>query len=299
MNKLQKLLRHIKNKTLVERIKNESIYNKRRVWIKFINGDKYHIIKKSKSWGKLKLYKDSILSEYIFFDKFELDEITFLTDFAKKGDIVLDVGSNIGIMGLVLSKKVGKDGLVYCFEPTTKIFLRLLENIKLNKSRNIIPIKKALSDKSGNFEFNTSDEIYDAWNSFAKPTSGSKFTKEIIEATTLDIFLSSIKNQEKISLIKIDVEGWEIPVLKGGIEFITNNTQTVFMLEFTEENANNAGYRARDIYTFMNNLGYNFYSLKQRTINKEPIRDYYPYQNLIAVRNLDVLYSRLKNWKFE
>ncbi|MEM3406001.1 MAG: FkbM family methyltransferase [Candidatus Pacearchaeota archaeon] len=60
----------------------------------------------------------------------------------KKGDIVIDAGAYIGLFTLYASKKVGKNGLVIAYEPDPENYKNLLENIKLNKCKNVKLIKE-------------------------------------------------------------------------------------------------------------------------------------------------------------
>ncbi|MBU5574844.1 MAG: FkbM family methyltransferase [Candidatus Aenigmarchaeota archaeon] len=66
----------------------------------------------------------------------------FLYNDIKKGDIVIDAGAYIGLFTLYASKKVGKNGLVIAYEPDPENYKNLLENIKLNKCKNVKLIKE-------------------------------------------------------------------------------------------------------------------------------------------------------------
>jgi FkbM family methyltransferase len=231
---------------------------------------------------KINLYKDSVLSRLIY-DGFEKDETDFLIKILEKGDIFVDIGTNVGLFSLIASKIIGDEGKVLCFEPSPLIFSRLDENLKLNNFKNIDIRNIGLSDKKGELTFYISNNGYDAWNSFA-PSQDNKLESSIqVPVSTLDIELQVI-DKRKIKLVKIDVEGWEKFVLFGGKDFLLKNNPYV-MVEFTEENTFNAGYPVHEIYNIMQEYGYVWYRLYNGELVKEEKKLYYPYNNLIAIKN--------------
>lgn len=235
---------------------------------------------------KINLYKDSVLSRLIY-NGFEKEETDYLTKILKKGDVFVDIGTNIGLFSLIASKIVGNDGKVFCFEPAPLTFSRLSENIKLNNFKNIEARNVGLSDKNGELIFYISNNGYDAWNSFA-PSRDNKLESSIqVPVSTLDDEFTNI-DKTKIALVKIDVEGWEKFVLNGGQKFFINYSPVV-MVEFTEENTFNAGYPVHDIYDIMQNYGYVWHTIKKGNLIKETKQLYYPYNNLIAIKESKLL----------
>ena len=77
-----------------------------------------------------------------------------------KGDVVFDVGANIGTISMVLSDIVGNEGHVFSFEPVT--YSTLTKNIESNKIANVSVIPKGLSDKNDRTEINISDFTQDS-----------------------------------------------------------------------------------------------------------------------------------------
>lgn len=230
----------------------------------------------------IKLYKDSVLSRLIY-DGFEKEETDYLTSILSEGDTFIDVGANIGLFSLIASKIVGNNGLVICFEPSPITFNRLVENVKLNNLKNIDLRNIGLSNVKDELTFYMSDNGYDAWNSFA-PSEDNKLENSIqVLVSTLDAELQNVE-KSKIKLIKIDVEGWEKFVLKGGSEFFANYSPIV-MVEFTEENTFNAGYAVHELYDIMKDLGYEWYTINKGELILETKRLHYPYNNLIAIKN--------------
>ena len=122
--------------------------SKNKIWEKNFKTSEYFIHKLDENLS-IKLYKDSYLSKLVY-EQFEVDEIDFVNNFLKEGDIFLDIGANVGLFSLYAAKKVGSTGSVIAFEPAYDTYNRLLENCELNKLSNVRPFKLGLSKKMSN-----------------------------------------------------------------------------------------------------------------------------------------------------
>jgi len=120
-----------------------------------------------------------------------------------EGDIVADCGANIGFTGLFFANCVGSTGKVIGFEALPSNAVVAKKNIELNKIKNFEMQNKALGSHVGTIKF------IDEPNGSVGEMVGSKSID--VPMTTLDDFFSN----EKPTFIKIDVEGYEIEVLKG------------------------------------------------------------------------------------
>lgn len=126
---------------------------------------------------------------------------------AAPGTTALDIGAHIGSHTLALARMVGPDGAVYAFEPQKKIFRELVKNLELNGLHNVVPLR---------FAVGASHEVIEM-----SPTEGRDGLMQVgaggdeAELRTLDSF--GFRN---VSLIKIDVEGYELAVLQGAVETI-------------------------------------------------------------------------------
>lgn len=228
---------------------------------------------------KIRLYKDSVLSQLIY-KGFEIEECEYLSSSLKEGDYFVDIGANIGLYSLLASDLVGKTGKVISFEPTPETFSRFIDNIQINQFSNIEAFNIGLSEMPGILELNVSNSGFDAWNSFAIHCNPNMHSKIQVNVSTLDIELSKY-DKSKIRVIKMDVEGWEKFILKGGIEFFTMFSPEV-IVEFTEANTFAAGYMVQEIYDFMVSLGYQWYKIENRKLIKSEKKLHYPYENLVA-----------------
>jgi FkbM family methyltransferase len=129
----------------------------------------------------------------------------------KEGDVVLDIGANIGYYVLIESRLVGANGKVYAVEPVQGNLELLKKNVRLNNLKNVDIFQLAFG------ECNEESEIYvsNICNqcSMDKNSVGGKIIGiQSVSKETVDTFL---KNKPSPSLIRMDVEGYEYEILNG------------------------------------------------------------------------------------
>jgi FkbM family methyltransferase len=151
------------------------------------------------------------LIESVTGDEGEKGVLESLISLLKSGDVVYDVGANVGVYSIILSKVVGNNGKVIAFEPEKESLIRLEQNIKLNSLANIIVIDKALGEKdeSANLYISGTTGNFSLVNIYDKEAKS-----ESVEIVNGDSFV----NQQKLLIpkaVKIDVEGYEYSVLFG------------------------------------------------------------------------------------
>ena len=128
-----------------------------------------------------------------------------------KDKIVIDAGSNVGEFAIYCARLGAKK--VYAFEPVTETFKILEKQIEINNLKGkIIPVKMALGDKNETLKI----VFEDAGDLGANIDLKSGTNSEIIKAIKLDDFIK----KEKVSFIKMDVEGYEERVLRGAQKVI-------------------------------------------------------------------------------
>lgn len=196
--------------------------------------------------------------------KKEPDTIHWIENFLREGDVLYDIGANIGSYSLVASKFFQGKVKVYAFEPAFMNFSQLCQNIYLNRCQdNIVPLQIALSDRTAVDSFNYSSlTIGGAQNSLGKPIDekGKTFNpvfKQYILSYQID---DLIKNFELPvpNHLKIDVDGIEFLVLKGATETLANSSVRSIIVELAE------GKRAKEVTEFMLNKGFELHSKHPR-----------------------------------
>lgn len=299
MAKLVKVIKHIKNGTLKDRVMftyepfRRKLQMKR--WDKIVS-KRDNFIYPIAPGIKLYLYSDDILSHAIFVYKFETQELNFLSIYLQKGDHFIDIGCNFGLYSLVASKKVGREGKVFAFEPVSKTHERLERNIRLNRIKNITPTKAAISSTSCTMPMSISLDGHDAWNSLTKPARGEKFLTEEVKTITLDDFVQENDLHDKIKMIKIDVEGWECEVIKGAIKTLTSELSPVLQVEFSEPALEAAGTSSGNLIKLLAGFGYKMYKYSGK--NNEMVEFEYHGEpldrNLYAIKKIDLVRQALQ-----
>ena len=127
----------------------------------------------------------------------------------KAGDVVVDVGANIGYFTLIMARLVGPEGTVYAFEPSDELRVILRRNVLVNGYADRVRVLPfAVTDFVGKAKFFLN--LGHGQNSL-QPRKGTIGIVEV-QTTTLDKILES---QPNVRLVKIDVEGSEMAVLRG------------------------------------------------------------------------------------
>jgi len=204
-------------------------------------------------WGRdIYVYlADADAAALYFFNTLPIAEIKiikFLIKNFKDDDIFYDIGANYGFYTLLAQEFITK-GEIHAFEPNPKIFKLLRENSRLDIYKNTFLNEMALSDKAGETEF-FDREIsgHSGSSSLVKHQHFLKYKVIKVRTTTLDDYIS---NHKPPTIMKIDVEGGESLVLKGGLELLKKYSPMIIMEFFPDdlhrEAVNilfNSGYRA-------------------------------------------------------
>lgn len=183
--------------------------------------------KKAKIFGKYVFYyltDDKYVGQRIALEKYEPYETDLIQRQVKKGDVVVDVGANIGYYTVLLAQKAKK---VYAFEPDSDNFEILEKNIKANGLENVVAIKAAVGSKEGELKLYKSEENLGDHKLYETPlgSAASPLDEgEKIKVIKLDDFV-----KEKIDLMKIDTQGWEPEVIEGAKNLIEKDKPIIFM----------------------------------------------------------------------
>jgi FkbM family methyltransferase len=163
----------------------------------------------------------------------EINITKFLIKNLKDNDIFYDIGANYGFYTL-LAQEFITTGEIHSFEPNPDIFNLLKENSKLNIFKNTFLNKLALSDKNGEAEFYNLDiKGHSGASSLIKYNHFKKY--EIIKVKTMK-FDDYIYDYKPPNLIKIDTEGSENLVLKGGLNLIKKFKPIIIMEFWPDDN---------------------------------------------------------------
>jgi FkbM family methyltransferase len=150
---------------------------------------------------------------------------TLVKKLLKRGMIAADVGAHAGYYTRLFARLVGKRGKVYAFEPTPTVF-SILE-VNTQRYRNVQRFNLALLDKEGLIEFHKScnSQTNSVWPSNAR---GGSIGSVLVRASSLD----NIVGEVSPDLVKIDVEGAELEVLRGMRRVLSRTKDIVLIVEW-------------------------------------------------------------------
>lgn len=265
---------------------NQQKYPLRTILSTFFLKSGFHKFLKIHLRGYKLYFHRAALSRLLWVDPHIRDhDLDFLKYFLREGDIVIDVGANIGFTVLEASKAVGNNGKIYAFEPHPRIFNFLSSNITLNQSSNIQLFNIALGSYTGKISFmdgRSSDRN--------RPDKKGSIT---VELTTLDTILDDL---ESIDLLKIDVEGYEKYVLEGS-KNVLSRTQMIYF-EVCNDFTKHFDYSGLELIKLIQDSGFNLFQINHQLHPKPLLDDFqlFPGQviDLLGVRDINKLYSRVK-----
>ena len=199
---------------------------------------------------------DKVVSRTIAHNKeWEPEETKFLKSVIKKGSIVVDIGAHIGYYTLLFSKWVGPKGKVFSFEPDTNNFKLLSKNILANQSKNVRAYNKAISNQDDttflylNSENTGDNRILD----FYADDLDSSRKKIKVECARLD---SVFPSEQRINVVKIDVQGSEMMVLQGMDKFFDNSLEQYMLIEFWPFAIEKSGFAPKEMLQKIEKMGF-------------------------------------------
>jgi FkbM family methyltransferase len=231
---------------------------------------------------RLRLYPTAY-SAAIWYDRNDLTGVEpFLQRYLREGDVVIDVGANIGTTALTASSVVGGAGLVLAIEAHPRTHRYLLGNIRLNRRANIEAVNCAAGDREGVVLLSNgrSDDM-------------NSVSDDGIEVPVRR--LDSLAPMGDIALLKVDVEGYEFRVLNGSLGILDRIQCVVF--EALEDLAAGQGGSVLDSVRLLETAGFDVLQLwgpDKITPFGDRKGQAQHADNLIATRNLAILRSRMQ-----
>ena len=211
--------------------------------------------------NKLFLNKKGLALSISHYGTYEELESKIMEEKIEMGNIVVDVGANIGLHTLNMARIVGNTGQVFAFEPNPSNFEILKKNVKINNYKNIILEQKAVGDKHGRTTLYQSD--HPGKHRIFPQTEQAKSQVQV-ELTNLDNYFDS-DMIDKINFIKIDVEGLEFSVLKGMKNILKNSKKIKILFEFMPENTMEAGFTPIELLNYLTSNDFKLYCMDDKT----------------------------------
>jgi len=207
----------------------------------------------------------------------------------KKGDVVLDIGANIGYYTLLFARQVGETGRVFAFEPDPVNFALLKRNVQRNGYENVELIQKAVAARTESMHLYLNDEnrgdhrVYDSHD--GRPSIS-------IEAVSLDDYFKDFDG--RINFIKMDIQGSEEGALRGMAGLLRRHATVKLLTEFWPVGLHRYGAEAAEFLRMIEQQDFEIHHVNEGAKRLEPVdvheltRVYTPekenYTNLFCTR---------------
>jgi FkbM family methyltransferase len=206
----------------------------------WINGSKF-IVKRGETG----------LTGNIYTGLHEFSDMAFLLHFLREDDLFVDVGANAGSYAILACSSVGARG--FAFEPVPSTYRRLVENMRLNHlEKKVKCINKGVGAQKATIAFTSDSDTTN--HALANGEQSDNIVN--VEVISLDAALYG----ETPMLVKIDVEGYETPVLEGAEETLKKNTLHSVIMELNGSGGRRYGFDESRILKVMFDHGFSTYS---------------------------------------
>jgi len=166
------------------------------------------------------------------------------------GAIVVDAGANIGIYSEFLSRCVGPKGVVHSFEPSLDNFTRL--RCATRKLPNVRPCAAVVGEHSGDTTLYVSDELNVDHRAYA--SEGNPRRAVQVRMVALDDYF---KTGERVDLLKLDIQGYELHALRGAKRIINENQNIKLLVEFWPYGLKHAGVNWNELIEMIEGFAMN------------------------------------------
>lgn len=180
-------------------------------------------------------------------------ERRFLERTVRPGQTVVDVGANLGVFTLLLSRLVGPSGRVVALEPEPDLFRALDENCRRNGAHQVTRVRAAAGDRQSRgvlhcSRFNSGDNrLSGSWRGATIP----------VEIVTIDETVP----HEPVGFVKIDVQGYELHVVRGMQALVDRSPALQVLFEFWPAGLGYAGSAPGDLLEFFLDRGFSLFEL--------------------------------------
>ena len=196
-------------------------------------------------------------SEYYSVDKYLRNaDVSFFESSPSESGAIIDIGANLGVICILLAQRY-PSAKVYAFEPNPKVVSELQQNVALNDINNIEVNETAIADTVGHVSFHAEP--------VARATAGIALIEEANTTTvpcdTIDNFVQA-NGIEKISLMKIDVEGFETLVFRGAKQTLAEIKPELIYFEVCPKVTEASGFSADEPAKILVDAGYSLFQIR-------------------------------------
>jgi len=205
---------------------------------------------------------------------YDINLCAYLQNHLSAGDIMLDAGANIGYISAVAASYVGPSGEVHGFEPLQECFARLQRLAALNPEFRLVFNNVALGNEERVLSISCPGA--DARNATLVPGKNYSEVRPVPVKRLDDYIFRSIQSPERIKVIKIDVQGFEYPVLMGLEKFFSRTRfRPLIVCDVKLWELPGLGHTIGEFEQYMRSFGYAAYHLvRDVPIDLRQIKDF-------------------------
>ena len=212
----------------------------------------------------------------------DMKERAFIRKFVGPGMVVADVGANIGIYTLYLSRLTCGTGQVHAFEPSPRNFQRLRSNVA--GLGNVVLNNSAIGDRKGSIHLYLSDLLNVDHRTYDSNDGSRRID---VPVTRLDDYFTL---GARVDFIKVDVQGFELSVLRGATRILSENHGIRLLIEYWPYGLMQASVSPQEVIEFAESLGFyimttNGVIFDSRSMLSSAVIDEHKYWNLILSRS--------------
>ena len=249
---------------------------------------------------KLKLYLGNDLSRQLFIAGCsEPNELAFLHEVLGQGMVFIDAGANDGIYSLFASRRVGPQGQVWAFEPSSREFDRFQQNLDLNQLENVRPFQVALADQNGQEDLAVAGYEHEGQNTlgtFVHQGVEPKRTERVVVRTLDD--LVGEEGLSRIDVIKLDVEGAEKRVLDGARNSLAR-FRPIVLFQAVDPALRKQDTSRDQLFESLTEAGYRLYAFGDITGLPTLIQEAERNGKIVGVPTEHPLAAQLESWEKE
>jgi len=246
---------------------------------------------------------DKIITPWIWSGRvWEPTETKWFVNSLRPGDVVVDVGANVGYYTVLAGLLVGDTGRVYAFEPDPVAFEILRKNVALSGLDNVVVEQKAVSNEPGAIRLYLDEENHGDHRIYQPEGEERKFVE--VEAVTLDDYFAGV--EESVDFVKVDTQGAEVAILNGMLDLVGRSPTIVMAFEFSPHHLAGFGSTGEELLDMLATLHVEMFDLGmggsapylvKRIASDALIRRYSPkhkwFTNLLLVKERPDLIAKL------
>jgi FkbM family methyltransferase len=201
--------------------------------------------------------RDNVQRAFFFTGWYERRYNQALTAAMRKGDVAVDVGAHVGLLSIEFAKRLRElgAGQVFAFEPASDTVKALEWNVEANHLDNVEVVQLALGSGTGNVALHSDPQRFDPADVAIRSIYGPGGADETVELSTFDAWAER-SSLERLDIVKIDVEGGEMDVLRGMSKSIERFAPRLIGIEIRDYLLRQAGVSEVELRDWLDSAGY-------------------------------------------